>query len=108
MSALRGPAPRADHHREDHPLPDWRPVQAILPIEFYYPRPGTKEPFAIIRWVDLRLEGKPVSRWRTVTYEEPRRLIGDGYYLELDDAATACHRLAITSTIPAALDVQRR
>ncbi|WP_291038759.1 hypothetical protein [Herbiconiux sp.] len=89
-------------------MPDWRPVQSILPIEFYYPRPGTKEPFAIIRWVDLRLEGEPVSRWRAVTYQEPRRLIGDGYYQELDDAATACHRLAITSTVPAVLDVQRR
>ncbi|MFB2581554.1 hypothetical protein ACEXQD_09895 [Herbiconiux sp. P15] len=89
-------------------MPAWHPVQSILPIEFYYPKPGTKEPFAIIRWVDLRLEGEPVSRWRAVTYQEPRRLIGDGYYLELDDAAVACHRLAITSTIPAALDVQRR
>ena len=89
-------------------MPAWHPVQSILPIEFYYPAPGTKEPFAIIRWVDLQLDGEPVSRWRAVTYQEPRRLIGDGYYQELDDAATACHRLAITSTVPAVLDVQRR
>jgi hypothetical protein len=89
-------------------LASWHPVQSILPIEFYYPKPGTAEPFAILRYVEVQLQGEPVSRWRAVTYQEPRRLIGDGYFRELDDAALACHRLAITSTVPAALDVQRR
>lgn len=89
-------------------MPEWHPVQAVMPIEFYYPRPGTPEPFAIIRWVDVRLEGAPVSRWRTVTYDEPRRLLGDGYYEELADAALACHKLAIAAAVPAALNVTRR
>jgi hypothetical protein len=89
-------------------VPDWHPVQTIVPIEFHFPRPGTKEPFAIIRWVNVTLDGERVSRWRAVTHAEPRRLIDAGYYAELEDAARACHRLAIAGAVPTALNLQRR
>ncbi len=44
------------------------------------------------------LEGEPVSRWRVVTWHsgpKRRRLIGAGYYRELDDAAMVAHRHAV-------------
>ena len=85
-------------------MPDFHPIQALKPIVFHFPRPGTKEPFAIIQWVDVVLEGEPVSRWRAVTYKEPRRLILDGYYRELEDAAMACNKIAIANMVPAALN----
>lgn len=78
----------------------WHPVQSIVPIVFHFPRPGTSEPFAVIQWVDVVLDGAPVSRWRAVTYEEPRRLIGAGYYIAIEDAAMACHRHAIANRGP--------
>lgn len=87
---------------------DFRPVQSLLPMEFIFPKPGTKEPFAIIRWVNMQLEGEPTSRWRAVTYEQPRQLIGDGYFLELDDAALACHRQAIHASVRPELNDTRR
>lgn len=87
----------------------WHPVESLQAIEFVYPRPGTHDPYAIIRWVNLELEGEPVSRWRCVTYKQPRRLIDAGYYLELEQAAMACHMHAIASRIPDALnDTSRR
>ena len=89
-------------------MAEWHPVQSVMPIVFHYPKPGTKEPFAIIQWVDVVLEGEPVSRWRCVTHREPRHLIEAGYYRELEEAAMACHRLALTSLVPPALNLQRR
>jgi hypothetical protein len=89
-------------------VPEWHPVQTIVPIEFHFPTPGTKEPFAVIRWVNVTLDGEPVSRWRAVTYSEPRRLVDRGYFAGLDDAAKACHRLALSGAVPPALDLQRR
>lgn len=74
----------------------WHPVESLIPIELMFPLPGTREPFAVIRWVNVTLDGEPVSRWRVVTFREPRRLILDGYYAELDDAAMAAHRYAIS------------
>lgn len=76
-----------------------RPVQTLLPVEFRFPVPGTTTTFAIIRWVDVMLDGEPVSRWRAVTYQEPRKLIGEGYFVELDDAAAACHGLALAQPV---------
>jgi hypothetical protein len=76
-------------------------------MEFIFPKPGTKEPFAIIRWVNVQLEGEPTSRWRTVTWHDDpkrRRLLGDGYYRELEDAAMACHRAALHASVPAVLN----
>ena len=70
----------------------WHPVQTIMPIVFHFPEPGTDEPFAVIRWVDVVLDGEPVSRWRAVTFQQPRQLIGDGYFTTVEDAALACHR----------------
>jgi hypothetical protein len=90
---------------------DFRPVQSLLPMEFIFPKPGTKEPFAIIRWVNVQLEGEPTSRWRTVTWHEDpkrRRLLADGYYREIEDAAFACHRHAIHAGIRPELDETRR
>ncbi|MFB2596602.1 hypothetical protein ACEXQE_02310 [Herbiconiux sp. P17] len=81
----------------------WHPVDTLLPAELIFPRPGTKEPFAIIRWVDVTLNGEPVSRWRVVTWHgdpKKRRLIGDGYYRELEDAAMAAHKHAIAQSTP--------
>lgn len=78
----------------------WHPVETITPIVFHFPVPGTTEPFAIIQWVDVVLDGEPVSRWRAVTFKEPRRLIDRGYFLELEDAAMACHRQAIINRGP--------
>lgn len=70
--------------------------------EMVFPLPGTDEPFAIIRWVDVQLEGKPVSRWRAVTAEEPRQLIG--YYEDPRSAAMGCHKAAVAAMVPAALN----
>lgn len=81
------------------PVSEFHPVQTLLPVEFYLPVPGTKEPFAILRWVDVELEGEPTSRWRAVTWKQPRRLIGDGYFRELEDAAMAAHKLALFSSV---------
>ena len=90
-------------------MPEWHPVQAVMPVELYYPKPGTKEPFAVVRWVQVTTpEGAEVWRWRCVTFAEPRRLILDGYYAELEDAAVACHRVAISASVNRALDSQVR
>ena len=81
----------------------WHPVDEMLPAELIFPRPGTKEPFAIIRWVDVMLDGEPMSRWRVVSWHsdpKKRRLLGDGYYRELEDAAMAAHRVAISQATP--------
>jgi len=85
-------------------VPEFRPVQSLLPTEFVFPMLGTEEPLAVIRWVDVLLEGEPTSRWRAVTYKQPRRLIGDGYFRELEDAAFACHQHAIQVSVPAVLN----
>ena len=70
---------------------------------------GTKEPLAVLRWVDVQLDGEPTSRWRAVTFKEPRHLIGDGYFRDLEDAAMACHVYAIQVSVPAVLnDATRR
>jgi hypothetical protein len=89
-------------------VPDWKPVQTLRPVELHFPVPGTKEPFAVLRWVQLTIEGEPASRWRAVTYKEPRRLIGQGYFIELEDAAMACNREMLASLIPDALNDQHR
>ncbi|WP_291053761.1 hypothetical protein [Herbiconiux sp.] len=81
-------------------MAQWHPVDSLLPAELIFPRPGTKEPYAIIRWVDVMLEGEPVSRWRVVTWHSDpnrRRLLSDGYYRELEDAAMAAHRHAVAN-----------
>lgn len=80
----------------------WSPVDDLRVTEMVFPLPGTTEPFAVIRWVDVQREGVPVSLWRAVTYQEPRRLIG--YFDELKDAAMACHREGVSAMVPAALN----
>ncbi|WP_382307241.1 hypothetical protein [Herbiconiux sp. UC225_62] len=81
----------------------WHPVDTLLPAELIFPKPGTKDPFAIIRWVDVTLNGEPVSRWRVVSWNadpKKRRLLGDGYYRELEDAAMAAHKHALAQITP--------
>ncbi len=73
----------------------WHPVDTLRPLVWLFPRPGTKETFAEIRYLLVTLEGERVWRYRAVRVDvETRRLIGAGYFRELDDAAMACHRAA--------------
>lgn len=85
-------------------MSEFHPIQSLLPVEFFFPMLGTKEPLAVLRYVDVELDGEPTSRWRAVTFKHPRRLIGAGYFRELEDAAMACHQYAIQVSVPAVLN----
>jgi hypothetical protein len=81
-------------------VPDWHPVDALLPISWLFPEPGTTTPFAEIRYLPVQHEGQTVWRFRAVNVSvEPRRLVGVGYFDTLEDAAAACHREALQGLV---------
>ncbi|AXH35253.1 hypothetical protein DVJ78_07420 [Humibacter sp. BT305] len=75
--------------------PPWHPRQDLRPTEYLYNLPGTTRPYAIIRLVEVRAGEQRVMRWRAVTYEEPRVLIGEGYWPGLDTCVEVVHRFAV-------------
>jgi hypothetical protein len=77
------------------------PADLLLSIAWLFPQPGTKTPSAEIRYLPVTLNGESVWRFRAVTYDEPRKLIG--YYPTLEDAAMASHRRAVANVGGAAL-----
>jgi hypothetical protein len=72
----------------------------VLPTVWLFPRPGTEEPFAEIRYLAVRRGLETVWRFRAVNVSvQPRELIG--YFGTLTDAAAACHRAALFAMVPA-------
>jgi hypothetical protein len=71
------------------------PTADLIVHEWIFPEPGTDESFAVIRHLRVQRNGVEVMVYRAVTWAEPRRLIQDGYFRTLEDAAAACHRSAL-------------
>lgn len=84
----------------------WHPIETVRQTEFVFPKPGTDQPFAVIRWVEVSREGETVWVWRAVTFEEPRTLIA--YNPDLRDLCQRVHRSAIGAGIRPELDETRR
>jgi hypothetical protein len=72
------------------------------------PEPGTDEPFAVIRHLPVQRNAVKVMAYRVVTWAELRRLIREGYFPTLDDAARACHATRFASAVDPALNVQKQ
>jgi hypothetical protein len=89
-------------------LADWHPVQTLRASAWIFPRPGTSQPFAEIRHVPLTVGRSTVWAFRVVTWEQPRSLIGRGYFETLEDAARECHRSALAAAVSPVLNEQRR
>lgn len=67
------------------PEKKWHPVETLQATEFIFPTPGEPIPYAVIRLVPLG----PDMRWRAVTWDEPRVLIG--YSDDIRALAAAVH-----------------
>ncbi|NQX35510.1 hypothetical protein [Herbiconiux sp. VKM Ac-2851] len=89
-------------------MADWHPVQTLHANSWVFPRPGTTQPYAEIRHLPVKVGDRTVWAFRAVTWAQPRELIGAGYFGTLEEAARECHRLALASAVPSALNEQRR
>ncbi len=83
-------------------MAQWHPVDNLVPSSWVYRISGAADPFAEIRYLPvLNAEGFEVWRFRAVTWQQPRELIGDGYFVTLEAAAKACaHHLVFVSVPP--------
>lgn len=89
-----------------HSVAAAHPADTLLPTSWLFPQPGTKEPYAEIRYLPVRVGERTVWRFRAVNVTvEPRVLVGVGYFDTLEDAALACHRAAVMAAVPAARNV---
>jgi hypothetical protein len=87
-------------------LPAWHPADTLLPTSWLFPQPGTKDPYAEIRYLPVRAGDRTVWRFRAVNVTtEPRALVGAGYFDTLEDAAAACHRDALHALVKPQLSV---
>ena len=84
---------------------DFEPADTLQAFEWIFPRPGTQHPFAVIRHLPVVRDGVEVMAYRVVTWTEPRRLIRDGYYPTLQDAARAAHGHALVAAVDPALNL---
>ena len=86
-------------------MAQWHPVDNLVPNSWAYRISGAAEPLAEIRYVAVvTAEGFEVWRFRAVTWEQPRRLIGDGYFVSLEAAARACAHHHVQVAVPAVLN----
>jgi hypothetical protein len=90
-------------------LARWHPVDNLLATVWLFPKPGTKEPMAEIRYLPVTLDGVEVWHFRAVLIDvKTRRLVGDGYFPTLEAAAEACHRHALHAAVPPQMNETRR
>ncbi|WP_440708579.1 hypothetical protein [Herbiconiux sp. YIM B11900] len=83
----------------------WHPVDNLVPSTWVYRISGAAEPFAEIRYLPvLDADGFEVWRFRVVTWQVPRELIGDGYYSTLEAAAKACAHHHVVVSVPRILN----